>query len=98
MLDNHTCSSEDIYSSYLQTINAIRFSRREIDVVACLLKRRSTKKIASILGMSPKTVATHLRNIMLKLEVNSRDSIIDFFENSDRIEILTKYYEGLSGM
>lgn len=95
MPDNHTCFAEDIYSSCLQTINGVRFSRREIDVVACLLKRRSTKKIASILHMSPKTVETHLRNIMLKLEVNSRDSIIDFFEDSDRYETLTKYYESL---
>src|SRR5690606_9974333 len=86
---------EDIYSQELQTINGIKFSRREVDVIACILQGKSTKKTAALLSISPKTVATHVRNIMLKLEVNSRDSIIEFFEKTESIQVLKNYYKSL---
>jgi hypothetical protein len=50
--------------------------------MACLFKGRTTKKIANILSISPKTVSTHLRNIMLRLETNSREGIIDGIEKA----------------
>ena len=66
-------------------INGIYLTAREIDVVACLLGGRSTKKIASLLSISVKTAENHIRNIMSKLGYNSRDNIIVFLEKSEQI-------------
>lgn len=87
---------EKIYTQQLAIIDGIKFSRREIDVIACLVKGRATKKISSLLSVSPKTVATHIRNIMLKLDVNSREGILDFIEKSNKNSILLSYYNYLA--
>ncbi len=73
---------KDINFASLKVIKNIRFTDREIDVIACLIGGRSYKKIASILSISPKTVEYHVRNIMLRIGYNSRESIIDFIEKS----------------
>jgi DNA-binding CsgD family transcriptional regulator len=49
-----------------------RLSARELDVLAGLAVGDSTDQIGSVLGMSPHTVRTHLRNIMRKLEARTR--------------------------
>jgi tetratricopeptide (TPR) repeat protein/DNA-binding CsgD family transcriptional regulator len=85
----------EIYTNYLKKINNISFSPREIDVMACLFKGRTTKKIANILSISPKTVSTHLRNIMLRLETNSREGIIDCIEKDNKSATFQEYYENL---
>ena len=59
---------QEIYSSSLEEISNVRFSQREIDILACLVHGRTPKKIASLLSIAPKTVASHIRNIMLKME------------------------------
>ncbi|MBL0941906.1 MAG: hypothetical protein IBJ00_04155, partial [Alphaproteobacteria bacterium] len=80
---------------YLKTISGIEFTGREIDIIACLLSGRSAKTIASLLGMAESTVTTHIRNIMLKIESNSRDSIRDFIEKSDKFSLIKKHYLNL---
>lgn len=47
----------------LCSIKGINFTCREIDVIACILHGRVTKKIAIFLSISYKTVETHVRNI-----------------------------------
>lgn len=42
--------------------------------------------------ISPKTVETHIRSIMLKLECNSRDGIISFVERSGKFSLIRKHY------
>jgi DNA-binding CsgD family transcriptional regulator len=49
-----------------------RLSVRERDVLGGLANGSSTEQIGVILTMSPHTVRTHLRNIMRKLEANTR--------------------------
>lgn len=83
---------KDLYENYLSKISDIKFTFREIDVIACVIHNRGEKKIASLLKISPRTVGTHLHNIMLKLGQNSRESIIDFIEKSGRLLYLKKYY------
>lgn len=83
---------QDLYSKHLSTINGIHFTKREIDVISCLLSARRTNKIAYFLSVYPRTVETHIRNIMFKLECNTRERIIDFIEASDKRLILRKYY------
>ncbi|MBX9786960.1 MAG: helix-turn-helix transcriptional regulator [Alphaproteobacteria bacterium] len=87
--------SEEIYLEQLSTINEINFTPREIDVIACLLNARRTSQIASILSISPRTVTTHFRNIMLKLDCNSQEGIISFVEQSHKLHILREYYSSL---
>jgi tetratricopeptide (TPR) repeat protein/DNA-binding CsgD family transcriptional regulator len=82
----------DIYSNHLETINGIKFTPREIDMIACLTSGRSAKTIGSFLSISPKTVENHTRNIMQKLECNSREGIINFIEKSHKLSVVRKYY------
>lgn len=85
----------NIFNNHLSTISGIRFTFREIEVMACILHNRGDKKIASILSVSPRTVSTHVYNIMSKLRVNSKDAIIDFVNTSGKIVIIKEYYHKL---
>jgi len=85
----------EIYSRSLKEINNVEFSPREIDVMACLLTGRSVKGIAHFFGISPNTVQAHVRNIMQKMECNSRESIINFIETSNKSFILKQYHLSL---
>ena len=42
----------------LAIINGVKFTHREIDVIACLLNARGTSKIASFLCIALRTVMT----------------------------------------
>ena len=57
----------------IQSINGIRFTPKEIDVIACITNSRGDKKTAAILGIAPSTVATHIQNIFNKISANSRE-------------------------
>ena len=91
----------DFGSSFLndfqpfQFIESIRFTHREIDIIACLLQGRTQKTIANFLSIAPRTVETHLRNIMLKLECNSREGIIDFIESAGKTSAFRSRYQAL---
>jgi DNA-binding CsgD family transcriptional regulator len=50
---------------------------REVDVARLAASRKSNKEIAAALGISPRTVSTHLSSIFLKLEVGSRGELAD---------------------
>ena len=95
MRNSETLLPQDIYEAHLKTINNIKFTRREIDVISFFIHGRSPKKIASFLSIAPKTIENHTRNIMLKLECNSRESIIDFIEKSYKLQPLRSYYSSL---
>lgn len=56
-----------------------RLSVREWEVVHLALKGHSNRDIANELFISLKTVEFHLRNIFIKLEVNKRVELINFF-------------------
>jgi tetratricopeptide (TPR) repeat protein/DNA-binding CsgD family transcriptional regulator len=83
---------KELYTSCLVTICGVKFTIREIDIIACVLHNRGEKKIASLLMISPRTVGTHLHNIMLKIGKNSREHIIDFIEKSGKLQFVKKYY------
>ncbi|HET9012038.1 MAG TPA: LuxR C-terminal-related transcriptional regulator, partial [Gemmatimonadaceae bacterium] len=50
---------------------------REVDVARLAAAHRSNKEIATALGISPRTVSTHLSSIFVKLEVGSRGEMAD---------------------
>lgn len=85
----------NILLDQLRIINGIKFTHREIDIIAFLICGRAVKKIASFFSIAPKTVENHTHNVMLKLGCNSREGIIDFIEKSDKILILREYYAAL---
>jgi len=78
--------------SALLTINNIRFTAREADIIAFVLSGRSVKSIAVFLCISPKTVEAHLRNVMLKLECNSQERIINFIEEANKFTLFRQHY------
>ncbi len=86
---------KDIYKAHLSSLNDVHFTEREIDVIACLLNGRRTSAIASLLIISPRTVTTHLQNIMRKLEINSQDGVIRFVERSPSFLLVKQHYARL---
>lgn len=88
----------EIYHEKLQTIRDLKFSPRQVDIVACILHGRKPSKIAEILSINPKTIETHIRKILEKLtnkRGNSREVIIDFIEKSDKYQAVKDYYSAL---
>jgi tetratricopeptide (TPR) repeat protein/DNA-binding CsgD family transcriptional regulator len=81
-----------LYENFLKEINGVKLTRREVEVIAFILSGRSRKKIASLLSISPKTVENHTRNIMNKLDCNSREQIIDLIEKSGKLLPIKQYY------
>lgn len=47
-------------------------SERELEVLRCISKGESTKEVARALGISPRTVRTHVERLFLKLECSTR--------------------------
>lgn len=84
-----------IYYEHLETINGVRFTPREVDIIACLLSGKGAKTAAHFLSIEEKTVETHKYNIMRKLECNSKECIINFIEKSDKFSVVKKHYLGL---
>ncbi len=74
------------------SISNIKFTRREIDILACVIHNRKEKKIAEILSISPRTVESHIVNIRMKLTCSSKDSLIDCLEASDQVVFLKNHY------
>src|SRR5262245_29880059 len=93
--NNKIILPQEIYRSFLKTINGVSFTQREIDIAACICTGRSAKKIASLLSLSPKTIENHIRNIKIKLNCSSQESIIDFIEKSGKFILVKQYYSSL---
>lgn len=81
----------------LDTINGVKFTSREMDLLACIFGGRTPKKIAQLLSLSPRTVENYTYKIMLKIQCNSRECVIDFLERSDQATFLKNRYLTLSG-
>lgn len=92
MINNKDGPVDHKGTKYLGTINNIKFSQREIDIIACLLNGRTPKGIASLFSVSPRTIETHIRSIMLKSECHSREGLINFIEKTPQVPALRKHY------
>ncbi len=79
----------------LQEISGIKITNREVDIISCIIHNRGTKKIASILSISHKTVASHIANITNKLGFNTKEAIIDIVERSGKLNHFRKHYFNL---
>jgi DNA-binding CsgD family transcriptional regulator len=48
-----------------------------------VMARKSNKAISRALGISPRTVSTHLSNIFRKLEITTRGELADYVRTHD---------------
>ncbi len=78
-----------------QRVNAIEFTPREMDILACLLGGRSYKKTADLLDIAHKTVGTHIYHIMEKLGCHAREDVIELLKQSPLLPQLNKHYLSL---
>lgn len=81
-----------IHREHLASLQGVNFTPREIDILCCLVHVRGGRKISSLLSISPNTVLSHIRHIMLKLDCNSREGIIDFIEQSKDLSKIKERY------
>jgi|GraSoi_2013_40cm_1033754.scaffolds.fasta_scaffold54636_1 DNA-binding NarL/FixJ family response regulator len=63
-----------------------RLTAREREVVQLLSEGRSSKEVASVLGISVKTAETHRANIMRKLEIHSVSELVRYAVRNQIIE------------
>ena len=94
MENSNTLLLHEFYVKFAETISGLRFTHREIDVIACVLHNRGSS-IPSFLNITPRTIETHKRHIMQKIRCNSREGIIDFIEQSGKHDIIKQYYSML---
>ncbi len=59
---------------------------REAEIALLVASRKSNKRIARELGISPRTVSTHLTNIFRKVDVSSRGALADFVRSEGASE------------
>jgi tetratricopeptide (TPR) repeat protein/DNA-binding CsgD family transcriptional regulator len=97
MLDSSSSlkANEEIYTKHLEKISGIHFTKREIDVIACIVHNRGNQNIAFLLSITSRGVAAHIQNIRVKLNYVPRDGIIDFIENSGKRKCVEQYYSQL---
>ena len=68
---------------HLETFQGIKLTHREIDVIACILNGRTSKKaMAEFLSIEPRTAETHVRNVIHKLRCSSWEHVRDQVSNS----------------
>lgn len=92
MVKKNAFFSERIYNTLLRSVKGIQFTKREIDVIACLVNAKRGSEIAQILNLAKPTVTTHLRNIMQKLNCNNQGAVISFFESTPMLPTLREYF------
>ena len=95
-LTTYFAKLDELYKFHLYEIDNIKFTKREIDIISCIMHNKGEKKIANILSISHRTVGTHQHNIMMKMEVSSRDLIINFIEKSGKSKLIDEYYFNLT--
>jgi DNA-binding NarL/FixJ family response regulator len=60
----------------LPVLDYLALTSREREVTGLIQRGMANKAIAATLGMSPATVATHLRSIFKKLRISSRTELL----------------------
>jgi PAS domain S-box-containing protein len=60
----------EIMSPLLKTVKQLNFTRQEIQIAALIREGKTTKEIASLMGVATKTIDTHRNRIRKKLGIN----------------------------
>jgi DNA-binding NarL/FixJ family response regulator len=64
-----------------------RLTKREREVVQLLAEGKTTKEVASVLGMSVKTAETHRANIMSKLNFHSVSQLVLYAVRNNLVQV-----------
>lgn len=67
-------------------VGAGGLTERELVIARLVAERKSSKAIAKVLDVSPRTVSTHISNIFKKLEIGSRGELADFVRDGGMLE------------
>lgn len=70
-----------------QVLSHDRLTKREREVVQLLAEGKSTKEVASVLGMSVKTAETHRANIMGKLNLHSVSQLVLYAVRNSLVQV-----------
>jgi DNA-binding NarL/FixJ family response regulator len=73
-------------SAPLPELVSDRLTSREREIVQLLAEGKSSKEVASSLGISVKTAETHRANIMRKLELHSVSELVRYAVRNQIIE------------
>ena len=86
MIEEPEDENEPTHQRFRDRCDAIaaeyKLSRRETEVFYLFARGRSSSRIADDLYVSSGTVSTHLRNIYRKLDVHSRQELLDLVEGA----------------
>ena len=72
---NRIKTTQDLESEGSTIKNRV-LTKREREVFLLLVENKTTKEIASVLGISEKTVRNHISNVMQKLGVKGRAAAV----------------------
>lgn len=86
--DNDVDSSQSINVACDYIIKSRGLSERETDVFLLLAKGRNLPYISEVLYISKNTVRTHLKSIYQKLDVHSRQELLDLIEKIAEDELI----------
>ncbi len=75
---NNTKINGDSESKYIKTIGDIPLTKRELEIVKLIAEDKSNLEIAEKLFISIRTVETHRKNIMQKLQTKSAISLVHY--------------------
>jgi len=87
MLSGKRFISPEAQTIIMNSQNAPELSKREYQVLQALARGHTNRKIANILGLSPKTVDTHRTNLLRKMNVTSTASLLVSAMRQDMIDI-----------
>ena len=65
-------------------------TKRERQVVQLLAEGNSTKQVATVLGLSPKTAETHRANVMRKLNIHSVSHLVLYAVRNNIVQIMPR--------
>lgn len=72
-----------VYKNYTQSLLTDGLSNRERDIIRLIAMSKTSREIADELCLSPFTIDTHRKNILKKLNLNSKADIIAFYQSNN---------------
>jgi DNA-binding CsgD family transcriptional regulator len=74
---DHTIDNQFSYT-IVDTLDEFNISQRQLECLFYLLRGKSANEIALVLGLSKRTVETHIENIKFKLQCDNKNKVIEF--------------------
>lgn len=82
LLNKKNLASYNLGAKYGNTF----FTRREAECMVLLLRGKTTSKIATMLELSPRTVADYIRNMKVKVDCRSIEELISLVRASEFVK------------